>query len=190
MNSTIGGNLRYLRRRSGRTRAEMAKRAGASQAWVCRIARALDVEVMDLLQRRPEQTRDWALSRRGLTLAQRLVLLALVEYADERGEQCLAPLGLLKRITEFSRRGITKALGGPDGTLIERARGEPGRATHYRLLLSAQKDQGCQESGTPVPGRGQETGVSGNPVHSAGEPSALSGGGNSVPIGREHSAHG
>ncbi|UHD16321.1 hypothetical protein [Thiocapsa bogorovii] len=91
MNSTIGGNLRYLSRRPGRTRAEMAKRAGASQAWVCRIARTLDVEVMELLQRRAEQTRDWALSRRRLTLAQRLVLLALVEYADERGEQCLAP---------------------------------------------------------------------------------------------------
>jgi predicted transcriptional regulator len=72
MNNTIGGNLRHLRRRSGRTQAEVAKRAGASQAWICRIetgdanptlaslrriARAPDVEVVDLLQRRPEQGR-------------------------------------------------------------------------------------------------------------------------------------
>ena len=72
MNSTIGGNLRHLRRRSGRTQADVAKRAGASQAWICRIetgdanptlaslrriARALDVDVVDLLQRRPDQGR-------------------------------------------------------------------------------------------------------------------------------------
>jgi transcriptional regulator with XRE-family HTH domain len=72
MNSTIGGNLRHLRRRAGRTQAEVAKRAGTSQAWICRIetgdanptlaslrriARALDVQVVDLLQRCPEQAR-------------------------------------------------------------------------------------------------------------------------------------
>ncbi len=72
MNSTIGRNLRHLRRRSGQTQAEVAKRAGTSQAWICRIetgdenptlasmrriARALGVEVADLLQSRPEQGR-------------------------------------------------------------------------------------------------------------------------------------
>jgi hypothetical protein len=96
--------------------------------------------------------RDWAWDCRGLTLAQRLVLLALAEYADERGEQCFPSLARLEWMTELSRRGITKALGGLDGTLIERARGGPGRATHYRLLLSAsQKYQGCQRIGNPAP---------------------------------------
>ncbi|MFB1489736.1 MULTISPECIES: DnaT-like ssDNA-binding domain-containing protein [unclassified Thiocapsa] len=115
--------------------------------------------------------RDWAWDCRGLTLAQRLVLLALAEYADERGEQCFPSLALLEWMTELSRRGITKALGGLDGTLIERARGGPGRATHYRLLLSAsQQDQGCQWNRDPSALSGRR------------EQRAL---GNTVPMGRE-----
>jgi len=80
--------------------------------------------------------RDWTWSRRGLTLAQRLVLLALAEYAGERGEQCFPSLGLLERMSEPSRRGITKALGGPDGTLIERARGGPGSGKTHSACAS------------------------------------------------------
>ena len=82
--------------------------------------------------------------------------------------------------------------------LIERARDGPGRATHYRLLLSAsQNDQGCQRNlEHQSPGEGREPGSRGNPVHSAGEPSALFGRreqhalGNTVPVGREYGAHG
>jgi len=72
------------------------------------------------------RARDWAWSRKGLTLAQRVVLLALAEYADENGSRCFPSLGLLERMTELSRRGITKALSGLDGTLIERDRGGTG----------------------------------------------------------------
>ncbi len=83
------------------------------------------------------RARDWAWGRHGLTPAQRLVLLALAEHADDNGVRCFPSLGLLERMTELSRRGITKALNGLDGALIERDRGGPRRATRYRLLLSA-----------------------------------------------------
>ncbi|MCP3880446.1 MAG: helix-turn-helix domain-containing protein, partial [Sulfitobacter sp.] len=106
--------------------------------------------------------RDWAWGRQGLTPAQRLVLLALAEHADDHGESCFPSLGLLERMTELSRRGITKALNGLDGALIERDRGGPHRATRYRLLLSTQSDNQRSTEG--------------------GEPSAL---GNTVPEGRE-----
>ena len=82
--------------------------------------------------------------------------------------------------------------------LIERTKGGPGRATDNRLLLSAsQKDPGCQRNlEHQSPGEGREPGSRGNPVHSAGEPSALFGRreqhalGNTVPVGREYGAHG
>ncbi len=61
------------------------------------------------------RARDWAWGRQGLTPAQRLVLLALAEHADDNGESCFPSLGLLERMTELSRRGITKALSGLDG---------------------------------------------------------------------------
>ena len=115
--------------------------------------------------------RDWAWSRRGLTPAQRLVLLALAERADEQGESCFPSLGQLERMTELSRRGITKALSGLDGRLIERDRGGPRRSTSYRLLLAVPTDD--ERSSEDV------------------EPSSLPVGGeqrsleNSVPAGRE-----
>ena len=82
--------------------------------------------------------------------------------------------------------------------LTERTKGGPGRATDNRLLLSAsQKDPGCQRNlEHQSPGEGREPGSRGNPVHSAGEPSALFGRreqhalGNTVPMGREHGSVG
>ncbi len=144
------------------------------------------------------EARDWAWSRQGLTLAQRLVLLALAEHANEQGERCFPSLALLERMTELSRRGITKALNGLDGSLLERDRGGPGRATSYRLLLSASRDD------EPCPDdrehhslfAGEAQGSLGNPVPNAGEPSALSGSreqsalGNPVPKDREPSSSG
>jgi hypothetical protein len=64
------------------------------------------------------------------------VLLALAELADDDGGQCFPSLGQLERMTELSRRGVTKALAGLDGRLIERERGGPRRSTRYRLLLA------------------------------------------------------
>ena len=70
MASTIGRNIRRLRARSGYSQAQLAKLARISQAWVCRletgdenptlasvtgIARALDVEVPELLANPSEQ---------------------------------------------------------------------------------------------------------------------------------------
>ena len=96
------------------------------------------------------RARDWAWGRQGLTPAQRLVLLALAEHADDHGESCFPSLGLLQRMTELSRRGITKALNGLDGALIERDRGGPRRATRYRLLLSARSgDERTPDGGEP-----------------------------------------
>jgi transcriptional regulator with XRE-family HTH domain len=69
MTSLIGRNIRRLRRRSGYSQAQLAKGARISQAWVCRletgdenptlasvtrIARALDVEVAELLAKPSE----------------------------------------------------------------------------------------------------------------------------------------
>ena len=76
-----------------------------------------------------DELRGWAWSRRGLTLAQRLVLLALAEHTSHDGQRCYLSLGVLETMTELSRRGITKALNGLDGALIERDRGGPGRRT-------------------------------------------------------------
>ena len=71
MTSLIGRNIRRLRRRSGYSQAQLAKRACISQAWVCRletgdenptlasvtrIARALDVEVAELLAKPSERS--------------------------------------------------------------------------------------------------------------------------------------
>ncbi len=151
------------------------------------------------------RARDWAWGRHGLTLAQRLVLLALAEHADDQGASCFPSLGLLERMTELSRRGITKALNGLDGALIERDRGGPRRATRYRLLLSAQNDdERSTDGGEPSAlSRTREHSALGNPVpegrelstpgreHSAlsgtREPSTL---GNSVPESRELSTPG
>ncbi len=133
------------------------------------------------------RARDWAWSRKGLTLAQRVVLLALAEHADENGTSCFPSLGLLERTTELSRRGLTKALSGLDGALIERDRGGPGRATNYRLLLSS-TSQRCLE--------GREQASLGNPVPEVREPSSLSEPGepgslgNTVPKARELSSRG
>jgi hypothetical protein len=55
------------------------------------------------------RARDWAWGCRGLKPVQRLVLLALAELADDNGEHFFPSLGLLERMTELSRRGITKA---------------------------------------------------------------------------------
>lgn len=86
-----------------------------------------------------DELRGWAWSRRGLTLAQRLVLLALAEHAGNDGQRCYLSLGVLEAMTELSRRGITKALNGLDGALIARDRGGPGRRTSYRLLSEEQE---------------------------------------------------
>ena len=135
------------------------------------------------------RARDWAWSCKGLTLAQRVVLLALAERADENGTSCFPSLGLLERTTGLSRRGLTKALSELDGDLIERDRGGPGRATNYRLLLSIQRgDQGSPEDreqgslGNRVPESREQSSLPG-----PGEPGAL---GNRVPKGRELSARG
>jgi len=122
------------------------------------------------------RARDWAWARYGLTPAQRLVLLALAEHADDHGESCFPSLGLLERMTELSRRGITKALNGLDGALIERDRGGPRRATRYRLLL-------CARSGDERASEGREPSA----LARTREPSAL---GNPVPETREHSSPG
>ncbi len=115
--------------------------------------------------------RDWAWSRRGLTLAQRLVLLALAERADDLGDSCFPSLRQLELMTELSRRGITKALSGLDGCLIERDRGGPRRSTSYRLLLAApNEDERASEDVEP------------GSLPVGREQRSL---GNSVPVGRE-----
>jgi hypothetical protein len=144
------------------------------------------------------RARDWAWRRKGLTLAQRVVLLALAEHADENGASCFPSLGLLERMTELSRRGITKALSGLDGTLIERDRGGPGRATRYRLLVQEPNDSDGEVLGREPssPNTSREQASLGNPVAEVGEPSSLSGAGehsslgNRVPKGRELSSPG
>ncbi|MFY9975806.1 MAG: DnaT-like ssDNA-binding domain-containing protein [Chromatiaceae bacterium] len=120
--------------------------------------------------------RDWAWSCRGLTLAQRLVLLALAERASDLGDSCFPSLRQLERMTELSRRGITKALSGLDGRLIERDRGGPRRSTSYRLLLAVptedvRSSEDVEPSFLPV----------------GGEQRSLE---NSVPAGREQGSQG
>ena len=71
MTSLIGRNIRRLRRRSGYSQAQLAKGARISQAWVCRletrdenptlasvtrIARALGVNVAELLEKPTERS--------------------------------------------------------------------------------------------------------------------------------------
>ncbi len=71
MASTIGRNIRRLRSRSGYSQAQLVKLARISQAWVCRletgdenptvasvtrIARALGVNVAELLAKSPERS--------------------------------------------------------------------------------------------------------------------------------------
>jgi len=119
--------------------------------------------------------RDWAWSRRGLTPAQRLVLLALAERANDRGDSCFPSLRQLELMTELSRRRITKALSGLEGRLIERDRGGPRRSTSYRLLLS-------------VPSEGERPSADGElnslPVGREQRPP-----GNSVPPNRHRTEH-
>jgi len=144
------------------------------------------------------RARDWAWARQGLTPAQRLVLLALAEHADDCGERCFPSLGLLERMTELSRRGITKALNALEGAFIERDRGGPGRATRYRLLLSAQADNepGSQSGEHRSLSECREPDPLGNPVPQPRELSALAQPkepgslGNSVPADRELSSAG
>jgi hypothetical protein len=101
--------------------------------------------------------RDWAWRCRGLTPAERVVLLALAELADDDGGQCFPSLGQLERVTELSRRGVTKALAGLDGRLIERDRGGPRRSTSCRLLLAGSGEGSCEskELRSQPEGRGQ-----------------------------------
>jgi hypothetical protein len=120
--------------------------------------------------------RDWAWSRRGLTPAQRLVLLALAERANDLGDSCFPSLRQLELMTELSRRGITKALSGLDGRLIERDRGGPRRPTSYRLLLAVPtEDERPSEDVEP------------SSLHVGREQRSL---GNSVPVGREQGSPG
>jgi len=96
------------------------------------------------------RARDWAWRCRGLTPAERLVLLALAELADDHGGQCFPSLGQLARTTELSRRGVTKALAGLDGRLVDRERGGPRRSTGYRLLLPVRASPGWR-AGNSIP---------------------------------------
>jgi transcriptional regulator with XRE-family HTH domain len=65
MATTIGHNIRRFRKQSGMSQARLAELAGTSQSWICkietgdenptlvsvsRIARALDVKVVELMQ--------------------------------------------------------------------------------------------------------------------------------------------
>jgi Helix-turn-helix domain len=108
--------------------------------------------------------RDWAWGCRGLTLAERLVLLALAELADNDGGQCFPSLGQLERMTELSRRGVTKALTGLDGRLIERERGGPRRSTSYRLLLAGPGESRLEGKEPHSPPAGREQIASWNAV--------------------------
>jgi len=131
------------------------------------------------------RARDWAWGCRGLKPAQRLVLLALAELADDNGEHCFPSLGLLERMTELSRRGITKALGELDGRLISRERGGPRRSTSYRLPISDPGGGGRQIDG---PGR-RSAGTGGE--HSSPAAGREQGSlGNRVPEGREQGSPG
>jgi len=108
--------------------------------------------------------RDWAWGCRGITLAERVVLLALAELADNDGGQCFPSLGQLERMTELSRRGVTKALTGMDGRLIERERGGPRRSTRYRLLLAGAGGGGCESREQHFPPEGREQNATRNAV--------------------------
>jgi len=71
-----------------------------------------------------------------LTPTQRLVLLALAEYADDEGATSLPSLRRLERMTSLSRRGIAKTLNALEAAgLIARDEGECAGATAYRLFL-------------------------------------------------------
>jgi hypothetical protein len=108
--------------------------------------------------------RDWAWRCRGLTLAERVVLLALAELADDDGGQCFPSLGQLERTTELSRRGVTKALAELDGRLIERERGGPRRSTSYRLLLAGPGERSSESREPHLPGKVRELIASRNPL--------------------------
>jgi hypothetical protein len=108
--------------------------------------------------------RDWAWGCRGLTLAERVVLLALAELADDDGGQCFPSLGQLERMTELSRRGVTKALTGLDGRLIERERGGPRRSTRYRLLLARPGESRLEGKEQHLPPEGGEQNATPNAV--------------------------
>ena len=141
--------------------------------------------------------RDWAWSCRGLTPAQRLVLLALAERADDHGESCFPSLRQLEHMTELSRRGITKALAGLDGYRIERERGGPQRSTNYRLLLSGpSEDKRFSEDGEPSSlAKGREHRSLGNRVPGGREQGSRSREhsstlvGNTVPPNRHRNRH-
>lgn len=99
--------------------------------------------------------RDWAWDCRGLTPAQRLVLLALAEHADEAGG-CWPSLSRLAARAEVDRRTVTRCLAALEARgLIHRARSRPQR-TLYRLAVGA--------SPTQAPARDEETAWGSEPM--------------------------
>ena len=99
--------------------------------------------------------RDWAWDCRGLTPAQRLVLLALAEHADEAGG-CWPSLSRLAARAELDRRTVTRSLAALEARgLIHRARSRPQR-TLYSLAVGTFPAQ--------VPTRDEETACGSEPM--------------------------
>ena len=94
-----------------------------------------------------------------MTPAQRLVLLALAEHANQDGGSCFPSIGTLESMTGLTRRGVTKALDALDGAVLRRERGGPGQVTRYRLLVN--EPGATREQGTGFP---REPGSLGNGV--------------------------
>jgi hypothetical protein len=83
-----------------------------------------------------ERAWDWAWRCRGVTLDQRLVLLALAEHADAHGECFIHSPGPLERMTELNKRRMAKVLDALEAAqLIVAERGGFAGLTRYRLLL-------------------------------------------------------
>ncbi|UHD15031.1 DnaT-like ssDNA-binding domain-containing protein [Thiocapsa bogorovii] len=99
--------------------------------------------------------RDWAWDCRGLTPAQRLVLLALAEHADEAGD-CWPSLSRLAARAEVDRRTVTRCLAALEARgLIQRTRSRPQR-TLYSLAVGASPAQ--------APIRDEETAWGSEPI--------------------------
>jgi len=105
--------------------------------------------------------RDWAWALR-VTPPQKLVILALVERADDSGT-CWPSLTHLSEMTGLVRSTIAVALTRlEEARLIARDRGRAGRSTRYRLLTgSAGGEPGGSDAGfgTPRVGPGSTPGI-------------------------------
>lgn len=93
----------------------------------------------------------WVFERGPRDPSERLVLLALADYAADNGEWAPSMIGIAEKagMTERGARGVIRRLEA-DGWIDVRVGGGRGGRSHYRILMGAEKPE--QQTGNGKPG--------------------------------------